>query len=986
MVTRNRTLVILILLISIVLLASWMVTTISAFDSASLVIDETVGETTLHFTLTPGAVLMPSTPVELQWTLLNIAGVHLNGVGQIGEYSITDSADLCSSFVFDVQLPDESTLTYTIQPDVLFFNPVLWLGTAGIVVLLIGIAWVRRPEGLLFHPRQLWASERRWSILLRVVLLVSVILLPFYALVPVCQSTTILTYLNHYTLPTLLYLIWWVMSISLLVMSLFRPDAIANRIQDTLERLPMPIVLTGTLVFWWQLLVLAVIWRSGAHPLPIVGIPLIVWIVFVGGVCLTVSLSSERRASLTPYIERLNTRIDNQRTQYVITFLILVVWIVLWQWDWQVYIVDTWARTLIASLLFVGVGMWIHRAILPKHTISLTHNLTIGFGIGLAVNGLLGVWARSTGQGIHFVVDGLWITGAIALVVFILRGGHITIPTPELHIRRQHLLLIFAGVILFMVVSRLAYSTFYYTPLGSDIYTYTAYTTHFAYSDTYSYSNVLLNTTTPPNIRLQMLLWPLAQGVVSQTADVHPLVAQGMLRCFLLILAYIGVYELARVLKFSRSQAVLVLMAQTLLLLVMQGQPDLNIRQPGFAFFWRISEDKFVASYILTPIVLRVFIDYLNIRQFRFLLILALASLGFIFTHLTIPILAGLLLGFIALQDVLFNRRLRPVLVALIVYGVGLLIPLLMALDVRLVTDMDAAVVYVEEVQTLQTLPGIYEIEGTPFFAVNTAQINYPAFWIVFIGGAAALFYIRQRYSARYVLAAALLQFMIVFPYTGWLLAKVVTVSHISRGLWLMPFGISAVFLFDVVLNVIYTRWQIEKSRSIVYTVSGVLLCAGILITLPSWIALERDLGQQHQTEPGQSEQLYSNLATIGRAIDDHSSSLTTVLADPFLMNFVPALSPYSRTTIWRTPDFTAGQGGTQTIEAETRFADYERFMSAESDDSERWTFINTNQIDWILTTDSDPILMRFINNNIESFTLVAEAGNLRLFHINGSS
>ncbi len=377
------------------------------------------------------------------------------------------------------------------------------------------------------------------------------------------------------------------------------------------------------------------------------------------------------------------------------------------------------------------------------------------------------------------------------------------------------------------------------------------------------------------------------------------------LACF----SFIGIYTLGRTLGLPRAAAGAAVLAQGFSLMRLT-----RLNQPGNLFFQRLTEDKVVAAFVISLILILLAIEYFEKPSRRKLILVAIAALAMAFTH---PVQFGMtcmIIGVYGLPS-LFNKDIRIKYFALIgILAAVVLIPYLFRFGGG------------EYSQSLSfTLEDVAEndefarfgirrveiIEGTPFYGISRYLTPGLPYEISLVATIVSLFFFWRYKSARYVLAAFLVLGISMFPYTGWIVGIFTTPFQLWRLTWLMPFGLAFAFLawvgFDIAQKIKLVQQWLGLIQPIYYlSVFAVFIAAVVYVHPWAMANIERrnvdviDFYSNYLS----TAKLMNELDVNGSVVIGGPDAVTNSIIPSLTLKYVPFIfrveSGGGQTKIWK--------------------------------------------------------------------------------------
>jgi len=594
--------------------------------------------------------------------------------------------------------------------------------------------------------------------------------------------------------------------------------------------------------------------------------------------------------------------------------VIVALWLLLWFAPWQAILDNfTWLKLGIALAVFLVPGISLY-SLLADQDSSWANHITFGF----VISHLLFALAGTAGRAIHLSFDlikSLIMTLGIVLLLFCLyptssRGFFFGIDRTRLKSLTTFWTLGFVLVLVILIVIQREFS--------DDDLSYLAFLTNTQYSDHLSFNDIFFGLAQPVTSRFWLMSAPFAQAFLADVSGVPGfLILGGYYEPFLVVIAVLCWYELARTMRLSHQAAIASVILQILFLLLLSVY-----LHPGSPFFHQLSADKATATFILVPIFIQSEISLLgkSSRKNAILFLLCGASLS-----LMHPIalayavfVGGLLIAFNT------NRgNIRSMVIPLLVIVAALLPQIIL----RFVgTRVEENVPYNFDVIMSQSgIENMISLWGdTQFYGFNPhiLEMTFPygskipfldpvlkwGWLIVPIG--ALIFAIRklkQSEIAQYIFSAFLLCAFAGIPFTGWIIGYFLSAWALERTVWLFPFGLSAVFLLlsmreQTAIGQYIGNW----TRSLQFRIGFSSLPLVTITVITSFILLsfmrEKNLPDLQKFET--STRRFADIAQVGRYLDRQIQSQAFVMGSDALNDLIPGVSSKAKVITFRTSDF----------------------------------------------------------------------------------
>ncbi|NOH02937.1 MAG: hypothetical protein HND47_13735 [Chloroflexi bacterium] len=473
------------------------------------------------------------------------------------------------------------------------------------------------------------------------------------------------------------------------------------------------------------------------------------------------------------------------RTPFYVATILLWLFSALYPWQ-------NWLAGLDALRFVIGVLVYLTPGSLTFLLLGGTNEITFksilgGFAISIVATGLLGVAARFFQLNSTFIrwVFSLWGTAILAFYYF--RRSDVRLQFQKMDWWEAVLLVIPVGMTLY-------FAGIANPPLiHDDAFTYNALLYYFQHAPslTFDFPDALNRLEIP---RFWIAYWPLVEAMISTFSGVDGLFITGSLLPPLLVcFSFMGVFTLARTLGLSRLLAGAAVLAQGFSLMRLTRQ-----NQPGNLFFQRLTEDKVVAAFVLSLILLVLVVEYFENPTHRKLLLIWLAAWAMVFTHPVQFGMACMIAGVYGLPS-LSKKELRFRYVLLIgVLASVVIVPYLFRFgggEYSQSLSFSLEDVAANDEFARFGVRRVDIIEGTQFYGISRYLTVGLPYEISLVSALLSLFFFWRNTTARYILSSFLVLGVAMFPYTGWIVGMFTTPFQLWRLTWLTPFGIAFAFL-----------------------------------------------------------------------------------------------------------------------------------------------------------------------------------------------
>ena len=526
--------------------------------------------------------------------------------------------------------------------------------------------------------------------------------------------------------------------------------------------------------------------------------------------------------------------------------------------------------------------------------------------------GVIGLLGRLLGLSFSVVAWLFFLAGLVELVLVIYQR-----PSALTSVRRLRELArsIFSNpplmTALVLTTLMLFHDALYYL----DDTTYSAYVMNWESSSHLGFQNLVYSANVIENPRYWLALFPMGQALLARLSGLPGiLLFSNYLELFLMPVAVLSAFWLARTLGLSRRAAGLAALIQVTLYTWMIAGP----LPVGMWFYQNLGEDKVTGVFIFAPTLLFFTVEYLERRTRGDLVLIVLSAFGLSLTHPIMLFYACALACGLAFFSVLTRRTGWQQLALLIAvcaasmlpYGVLRLSPALAATHM----DFDG-----ESARTGFMASAYLNLTGGLFYGLNPELLMLSTTWngaegnvpyavfrltpaiVAALAGLLSLARARRGPLYWYVFSAAFLVGFATLPATGWLLGLIVSARMVSRSAWFTPTGLGAVALLLAGVSTCRSmRGAAPAGRMLEHAngrlvLIGILACGVFASPIVAYVVLPR--------VPAYFGVLDHNkqLAIIGGFIDEHTSGHATVIATDYVdLLKLPGVSARARLISFR--------------------------------------------------------------------------------------
>lgn len=637
-----------------------------------------------------------------------------------------------------------------------------------------------------------------------------------------------------------------------------------------------------------------------------------------------------------------------------------MIWLFLVLYPWQGWVESLGVfRFGIGLIVFITPGVFTFLYLTDDKNVSLPIFLG-GFIVSIFVMGLLGLLARLFHANFFLIRMGFVLWGIAAFFLFAIQKEKIFWKFEKFTWLDIILLFVTAcGIVYFASIAN--------PPLiHDDAFTYNALLYYYQHAPAldFSFPAALQRLEIP---RFWIAYWPLTEAMISDLGAVDGLIITGAylpptLACF----SFLGIYTLSRTLGLPRAAAGAAVLAQGFSLMRLT-----KLSQPGNLFFQRLTEDKVVAAYVISLILILLVVEYLEKPSVRRLTLVGITAFAMVFTH---PVQFGMtcmIIGVYGLPS-LFNGRFRGGYFALLgVLAMIVLIPYLFRFGGGEYSQtLSFSLEDVARNDDFIRLGNrINIVEGTRYYGISRSITPGLPYEIGFVSTIVSLFFFRHYKFARYILSAFLVLGVSMFPYTGWLVGMFTTPFQLWRLTWLMPFGLAFAFLlwvgFELAQKIkIIQRWQL--SYPLFHISSYTVLIAALVLVRP-WA-----LGNVETRNLDELE-IYNNYLGTAKLMNTLDVNMPVIVGGPDAVtnSILPSLTMKYEPLFFRVEI----SGGSKQVW---------KTMVAEEDTpvEERLARFQKHKVEYLLLKGRPDWVMEFSNKYPDRISLVFKDGRFSLYKI----
>ena len=403
-----------------------------------------------------------------------------------------------------------------------------------------------------------------------------------------------------------------------------------------------------------------------------------------------------------------------------------------------------------------------------------------------------------------------------------------------------------------------------------------------------------------------------------------------------------------------------------------------GMRQPGAQFVSRVLEDKLVAGFIVAPLALAAAHRAYVAPSRQTFISFSLSFLALLFAHVMMAgfVLIAIVLSFAPRLMTRSSQRrssaLMILLIALLVFSPGLFFRL------QLINTESAWNFGSEPIRSNRDVLTINlrnPLTSETIYAINPSAVGLLSYGLLALVVLAAA---SRRNDERgwLLVALALTASVGLLPFSAWIYGKLVSVAHMMRVMWIIPYGYMLYFVLEALwgrlrVRVPFPQEQLRKA-ALVGSAALTLLSAAYFLTALRGKDFSQDVAAVIESR--------QDWIALGEFLDAQHEERVQFISSPDLRNQVLSASAkaiaLSRYHVQRMVLYS----NMPVEEARQRSYDHFRFWEDAAPLSERLAILEKYDIDYLLyTADHDGIVQALMAAESLSVELVREYGLFRL-------
>jgi hypothetical protein len=593
--------------------------------------------------------------------------------------------------------------------------------------------------------------------------------------------------------------------------------------------------------------------------------------------------------------------------------LLTLPWILLWILPWTIWLDSLpWIKLGISLIVLAVPGMSISFLLVGKR-LNLPTHFTSGLAISVLLVGSLGLLGRIFHLPFEFIRPAFALIGLVGLFVLI----YLSPARYELYKPKRFSLTTLAlllGMVILGIVINLQ------SRFGGDDISYLAYLTNWQHAQPLNFGPIIFESGDVDTIRFWFAMLPMSWAFLAEISNLHGLLLLGIyLEPYLLVIAILAIYNLYEDFLKKETLAIAAALLQFTFLVLLQEQ-----RQPGSILFFRISEDKVFAAFILAPALFLAIRHFLSSFTFRTGALAFLCGLSLTLTHPVILAYSLFIVGLYTSIICILERNYKK-------FGVCMLLLIIIVLPAVALRFVDGPLT-TRYVNNLERAIHVYGedsggrfsyIEGTPFYGFDLGRLkikitepdqenllqaffSWSYLWVLVIGFIWSLLNLRKKSTAPFVFATSALVLLCGIPYTGWLIGYFLVAGQLWRSPWLVPIGFIGIVLAVDAAKYLSQKVSIcaqanpNSERAILGLFSAICIILMSYSSIPRYAKIKQAVANRNTYQDN-----LERLSLLGNYLENNLEQSSIFVAPPHIMKLLPGLSSKADVVFFRTNVYT---------------------------------------------------------------------------------
>ena len=512
----------------------------------------------------------------------------------------------------------------------------------------------------------------------------------------------------------------------------------------------------------------------------------------------------------------------------------------------EIVILSPWLNVIAGLLVFILPGGFLFALFPTRESWDAIEFVGYGFAYSMALITLLGLLTRTLSLSIDQVEFVWYVIALFGYVTVLARSDWKACSRPGVDWLTVALL-----AILLVQIAPFAHSSIYSATALSDQFRHHAAVNGFLRDDPLGWSEPYYESGNSIADRMYLTYWVLTQALVVEISAQPILHARYLLYPFVVIISVVAMYVFARNLAHGR-RASLVYVGLGLFAYSIVSKYNL---QAGAQLYAEAVLDKSVSAFALAPVAISCAALYATTGNRRAFLGFALAFLAAVSVHAIPGGFAAVIVGVFCVILIFKSRanwgRSAKVLGVLVL----LFAP---AVLVRLHTGETTIYKFDELPAKTGIKVYIYDavnplLPGTNLYAVHwetAGHFTYLLIALTALSAALRRLDVRSMLMLAYIVAAG----VALVPYTAWIYGRLVSVVHVLRVLWLIPYGYMLGFVLETAYDIVFrgrvrTSLWVPSDRLLCFFVAALLVLTFHQLQSSFRVDLNRDITNVEQAD-----------------------------------------------------------------------------------------------------------------------------------------
>lgn len=815
----------------------------------------------LVYQIMPRFLIADANTIHFQWDTQGIVRADFNESGVIGKDSRTKDVRLCewdSAVPFSVEFETGEVVEYPFS-STLYWDPVFIILTAIIILL----------STILLYINQLLTWERVTVFIL--ILSSSALLVLLYN--PICENNSLISQFSEYVAHVSVYILSVGIYSAVAIATIVARKYLVKILELVRFYIPFPVFFATVVVNWVMLGSLGVYqfanmpWLLGIYLLAIV----------CPAICLLAIYSSNFSQKPT---RSYTLNIITKRTHILVA---LFVWLLLYNFDWVRYLGNVHVQAVVGFSLYVMSGTVMYHALFDYK--SNLDSLLLGFVWATLVSMVLILIGLVLGLSSSIVILAYSIIGAVALTKLLSEKPNINITL----VSRPELLSTIVMASLVAMVTLLTILNYSYNAnqmTATDNYTYYALVSHYDETEQYNLNDFILGTDFQIVLRLMWRFWTGSLSIIVNLAGTTILNIDFMLQVLLILMIICSMYYLSRDLDLPNLFAPLSIIVY---LSFLSLQLDLEA-SVGTYFYSQLIQDKQLVIFLLAPILFVKLINYFKSdnKSLLYQAIIIIITISLI--HPTsLAIVSMWVILYMGLEWLSRRKHMLSMFVVFMAFVLGMLPSIAILQMDPLQYPFESSETFTEDYDSPSFQDRILLDDSFQLLGVHPGHRTGLAYQALTVAAIISVLLFWKSDIAKFILASAIAVLLVSNPLTAPIIAKVITVVHVHRVLWVAPFGLAFVFIIAILSGrILKLSSQFQNFIAIIFAIIFVgTMFYNMYNYEPKFVLFSRFANHLETPQWG----VRGAMVNFGVWLNSERPIPDVVLADDVIQNFIPVIA-----------------------------------------------------------------------------------------------